>query len=126
MVSYLCRSFISAGDQEEPYRVSCHRFKVPGLRLSSPGEETGWTTGELSHPAGWHRMELTRGRPGAELAAPQDTAQSCCHHPVKDPQKAGLTDVPDDQSVRALCFLAPAPDCGEGPVSKAIGVSAKG
>lgn len=47
VVPYLCRSFISAGDQEEPYRVSCHCLKVPGLRLSSPGEEAGWSSGEL-------------------------------------------------------------------------------
>lgn len=126
MVSYLCRSFISAGDQEEPYRVSCHCFKVPGLRLSSPGEEMGWSSGELSHLTGWHRTELTHGRRAAELAAPQDTAWSCWYHPMKAPWKAGLTDVPDDQPVRALRFLAPAPDRGEGPVSKAIGVPAKG
>lgn len=69
VVSHLRRSCISAGDQEEPYRVSCHCFRVPGLRLSSPGEQRGWISWRLR----------------AELASPQDVARSCCHCPTKGP-----------------------------------------
>lgn len=148
VVSYLCRSFISAGDQEEPYKVSCHCFKVPGLRLSSPGEETGCTSGELFHLAlrqanpqqaaqvpGW---QLPRARHGARRrgtrahpAAPGgDAPTSAAPRPsltsLPPPPAAGLTGVPDDQSVGAPCLLAPAPHCGEGPVSEAVGIPARG
>lgn len=40
--------------------MSCHCFKVPGLRLSSPGEETGWTRGN-SHLA-MHQANLLQPR----------------------------------------------------------------